>query len=295
VAGEFNHALSQRFQVIRYDSRGQGMSTRGLGPEHDMAAYELDLEAVVKRLRLQRYVLVGFASFAQVAVSYAVKHPQEIEALVLWQAQAEGRLPRPELAFKDWPFFVDGMARVLLEGDDPAWARHFILEAVTQADFLQAGSLRGNIRTAATLIQCPVLLIGSHAATWSSGSEEHAKELAGLIPDSRVQLYDGARPGLRAAPGEFPPLVPAIEDFLEGVPRGLNESAGGAVSSLSGREVEVLKLVALGKSNIEIANQLVISPNTVRQHVSSVLHKVGAANRTEAASFAHRAGLLSRA
>ena len=60
---------------------------------------------------------------------------------------------------------------------------------------------------------------------------------------------------------------------------------------LSEREVEVLRLVAAGKSNPEIAAALVISLNTVARHVSNIFDKVGAANRTEAAAYAHRHGL----
>jgi DNA-binding CsgD family transcriptional regulator len=62
---------------------------------------------------------------------------------------------------------------------------------------------------------------------------------------------------------------------------------------LTHREVEVLLLVARGKSNREIAEELVISPNTVVSHVSNIFNKIGAANRTEAATYAGRNGLLS--
>jgi DNA-binding CsgD family transcriptional regulator len=60
---------------------------------------------------------------------------------------------------------------------------------------------------------------------------------------------------------------------------------------LSPREIEVLRLIASGKSNREIAAALVISLNTVARHISNIFDKLGAANRTEAASFAHRHGL----
>ena len=61
---------------------------------------------------------------------------------------------------------------------------------------------------------------------------------------------------------------------------------------LSIREVEVLRLVAAGRSNAQIADQLVISVNTVQHHVSSILAKTGCSSRTEAASYAHRRGLI---
>ncbi len=60
---------------------------------------------------------------------------------------------------------------------------------------------------------------------------------------------------------------------------------------LSEREVEVLGLVAAGKSNPQIAQALVLSINTVERHVTHILQKTGAANRTEAAVYAQRHGL----
>jgi DNA-binding CsgD family transcriptional regulator len=61
---------------------------------------------------------------------------------------------------------------------------------------------------------------------------------------------------------------------------------------LTGREVEVLRLIALGKSNAEIAQELFISPNTVAHHVTNILNKTNTANRTEAATYAGQHGLL---
>ena len=61
---------------------------------------------------------------------------------------------------------------------------------------------------------------------------------------------------------------------------------------LSPREVEVLRLVAAGRSNREIGAVLFISPNTVANHVRSILQKTRAANRAEATAYAARHGLL---
>ena len=59
------------------------------------------------------------------------------------------------------------------------------------------------------------------------------------------------------------------------------------------REVEVLRLLAAGKSNREIADALYISLNTVATHVRNILAKTGAANRTETAAYALCHGLLA--
>ena len=62
-----------------------------------------------------------------------------------------------------------------------------------------------------------------------------------------------------------------------------------ALSQLSGREQEVLRLVAEGLTNRQIADRLVISPVTARNHVSSILTKLGLENRTQAATWLARA------
>ncbi len=61
---------------------------------------------------------------------------------------------------------------------------------------------------------------------------------------------------------------------------------------LTERELEVLRLIAAGKRNKEIAEELFISPNTVLRHVSNIFAKTGVANRAEAATYAARHGLV---
>ncbi len=69
-------------------------------------------------------------------------------------------------------------------------------------------------------------------------------------------------------------------------------SAGAAGFGLTSREREVLRLVAVGRSNREIANELFISPKTASVHVSNILGKLGAASRGEAAAKAHALRLV---
>lgn len=65
------------------------------------------------------------------------------------------------------------------------------------------------------------------------------------------------------------------------------------LESLTEREIEVLKLVARGLSNIEIAGRMVISDRTVSTHLSNIMEKLNLENRTQAALFALRKGLTS--
>jgi LuxR family transcriptional regulator, maltose regulon positive regulatory protein len=64
------------------------------------------------------------------------------------------------------------------------------------------------------------------------------------------------------------------------------------VESLSHREIEVLQLIAQGKTNQEIARQLILSPGTVKAHTASIYRKLDVANRTEAVSQARQLGIL---
>lgn len=72
-----------------------------------------------------------------------------------------------------------------------------------------------------------------------------------------------------------------------------NMSCGDGRESLSEREVEVLRLVAQGYSNPQIANELVISINTVKSHIKNILNKLNLDNRTQVATFAVQNGFMT--
>jgi DNA-binding CsgD family transcriptional regulator len=71
---------------------------------------------------------------------------------------------------------------------------------------------------------------------------------------------------------------------------GMGEAGHSAFPDLTPREREVLALVADGRTNRQIAEELFITDKTASVHVSNILGKLGAANRGEAAALAHRAG-----
>ena len=66
----------------------------------------------------------------------------------------------------------------------------------------------------------------------------------------------------------------------------------GLVEQLTSRELEVVGMLAAGRPNQAIASELVVTVNTVKKHVSHVLAKLGAVNRTEAVARARELGLI---
>jgi LuxR family maltose regulon positive regulatory protein len=67
---------------------------------------------------------------------------------------------------------------------------------------------------------------------------------------------------------------------------------GGLIEPLSRRELEVLHLLALGRTNQQIAGQLIVAPGTVKAHTASIYRKLDVANRTEAVARARQLGIL---
>ena len=80
---------------------------------------------------------------------------------------------------------------------------------------------------------------------------------------------------------------------LKGVARHAAHSQTGAVDALTERELDVLRLVAAGDSNPQIAEKLCVTVNTVKVHLRNILDKLRLENRTQAATYAVRAGLVA--
>jgi LuxR family maltose regulon positive regulatory protein len=98
-----------------------------------------------------------------------------------------------------------------------------------------------------------------------------------------------------APPAYLGRLLEAFEQAGQAVlplPRRGAAALPGLVAALSAREVEVLGLLAAGKSNPAIAEELVITLDTVKRHVTHILDKLGVANRTQAVTRARELGLL---
>ena len=124
---------------------------------------------------------------------------------------------------------------------------------------------------------------------------------------------DESRGGSRTAPTEYDRTRPmslleealaisselGMQPLMERVTERLERVQAPAVApptypdGLTQREVEVLRLVAGGNTNLEIAEELVIAEGTARRHVANIYEKIGAANRAEATRYALQNGLLS--
>jgi DNA-binding CsgD family transcriptional regulator len=111
---------------------------------------------------------------------------------------------------------------------------------------------------------------------------------AGRRDEAAEQWHEAARTAdqLRARP-----LRAALDDLARRARIGTAPEGTAGLTSLTSREREVLRLIAAGRSNREIASVLFIAPKTASVHVSNILAKLGAASRTEAAAIAHREGL----
>lgn len=104
------------------------------------------------------------------------------------------------------------------------------------------------------------------------------------------ELADAIR---KAARGESV-LHPRVAARVVQEMRGEKRDTPNLFHELSDRELEVLRLIADGRSNAEIARKLVISEKTVKGHVSNILGKLHMLDRTQAAVFAWRQGLIAR-
>jgi NarL family two-component system response regulator LiaR len=97
----------------------------------------------------------------------------------------------------------------------------------------------------------------------------------------------------KAAQGEAV-INPRVASRLVQEVRGNRDMTPNPFTELTDRETEILRLIADGQSNADIAEQLVISEKTVKGHVSNILGKLHLADRTKAAVYAWREGIVRR-
>jgi pimeloyl-ACP methyl ester carboxylesterase/DNA-binding CsgD family transcriptional regulator len=287
---------SEHFKMVLFDSRGQGLSTRGLDESTSLTDYERDIDAIVSKLGLERFILLGMSFKGKVAVRYAIAHPERVLALVLWSYDDAFSFQSPyraDVLRTDWDLFTRMVPRLSWQEHDPSLVQSVNREATTQSDFLrQVAALAAEPGdTALADLQVPTLLLAPRGENQPISNEDQARRAAAIIPNARLVQFDDVRGGMSTSDGTTPPAVRAVEQFLQDIAAGDAPSIAHASSNLSEREVEVLRLLASGRSNQQIADALVISINTANRHVSNIYAKIGAANRAEAATYAAQHGI----
>jgi pimeloyl-ACP methyl ester carboxylesterase/DNA-binding CsgD family transcriptional regulator len=282
--------LSESFRLIQYDHRGQGMSRRGLKRTHVMADYERDLEAVLDRLGLSSVVLLGYFYSGHTAIRFAARHPERVKALVLVSCSVSiSSWPLDSLlrmAEQNWDAMLYNWVPPTATPRERAEYLAFFKETRTQEDWLisaRAFSV-SDIDDVVEKVRTPTLVMHPREFLWLPPQE--SANLASRLPNALFRLIDGELPLGDAAQG-----VQAIKSFLAELPANLGEVSPGRGPSLSPREIEVLRLVAQGKTNREIAEDLVLSERTVINHLSHIFTKTGAENRAGATAYAIRHGL----
>jgi DNA-binding NarL/FixJ family response regulator len=138
-----------------------------------------------------------------------------------------------------------------------------------------------------------ICTLGSRGLSW-----RHPKVPGRWNLPGAAEHRSAARPGVvcrwkgRRSEGKPATKLHVLQHALDAGHPGRDAAVQGIVEPLTSRELEVLAMLAAGRSNQAIARELVVSLDTVKKHVSHVLGKLGAANRTEAVARARRLGLI---
>jgi pimeloyl-ACP methyl ester carboxylesterase/DNA-binding CsgD family transcriptional regulator len=281
-------ALAERFRLIQIDPRGTGMSSRDVSPEHVRAHYQRDIEAVLGKLKPGRIVLLAASGGVDLAVDYALAHPDNVVALLLGTSgTSKVNTPIFEmLPAADWDVFLHSIVPRTRTREEARQIVELTKQASDQTNYLLRRKVLygpGEIESALERLQTPTLVM--HARDYALTPIEEGMKIA-QHSGGQLVLIDGADPW-----GDSEQGLRAIEAFLTGLPHTGSGEASPSDTGLSYREVEVLRLVATGKSNQEIADELVISMNTVRRHVSNIFDKTGVANRAQAVIYARDHGI----
>jgi DNA-binding CsgD family transcriptional regulator/pimeloyl-ACP methyl ester carboxylesterase len=259
-----------------------------------MDGYYRDLEAVVTRLGIERFFIWAWAAPSHLAVRYAVNHPGRVAGLILNTCSisnhALNAVQFSMLPQVNWDLFLRTIAPPGLAPEETRLRVHEYKECMTREDWdvWSRAHRASDVSAELVRVRSPALVL--HPRKYRSPPAEESIRFAASIPGARFQLIDG-----NFIHGQADQGLAAIDAFLSDLdvspPASLATDASWPINGLSAREVEVLRLIAAGKSNPQIADELVISLNTVQRHVSNILAKTGLSNRTEAASYATRHGL----
>lgn len=298
--------LGRTHEVVRYDIRGCGLSDRN--PETlSFDVFVEDLETVIDSAGLEKFSLLGISQGGATAIDYAVRHPERVTHLILYGAYARGRMRRDLTAEQEEESeLLQSIVRIGWGQSNPEFRRVFTTRFVPGATAKEiewfeemmristspqmAVRLRavwGEIDVTRLLGHVAVPTLVAHSRGDIACPFEEGRLLAARIPDARLLPLDSRNHALLADEPAWARLMAELHDFLG------TEMAKPVVATedLSPREIEVVRLVATGMSNEEIAERLFLSPRTVERHLSNIYAKLGVsgkAARAAAASYLSR-------
>jgi pimeloyl-ACP methyl ester carboxylesterase len=284
----FISALAADRTVIRYDRLGTGLSDR-VRPERPGVEAELrTLEAVIGDRG--PVSLLGISWGACVAAAYAARRPVEALAMVGGFAHGADAAPEPlreailATVRAHWGTGSRLLSDVWVPGagtatrDDFAALQRAAADAETAAAMLEA-IYATDVRGVLADIDAPTLVI--HRRDDKAIPFEMGRDLAARIPGARLIALDGEI---------HLPWLGDRESVL--VALGAEQAEPVLDGPLSPREQEVLRLIAAGLSDAEIAERLIVSPHTVHRHVANIRTKLRQPSRAAAAAHAVREGLI---
>jgi pimeloyl-ACP methyl ester carboxylesterase/DNA-binding CsgD family transcriptional regulator len=307
----FVGALGRHRTVIRYDRPGTGLSADGQNPPGALAAELAVLAGVIDALGLERPGLYAGSSGGPVACALAAERPDLVDRLVLYGSYANGAdIADPEaresilaIVRGHWGLGSRVLADVFMPTGGGAERAAFAeYQREVASPELAAKDLEAvysyDVRDLLGRISAPTTVV--HRSDDTAIPARLGTELAAAVPGASLTMLDGsehfpwrgdaaaAAEAILAGLGVSDPQV-EIPAEPEGEPAPPEPPPG---TELSGRELEVLRLVALGRSDREIAEELVLSPHTVHRHVANIRTKLRLPSRAAAAAHAARLGLL---
>ncbi len=315
----WNERLARGRTLVLYDCRGSGMSDREV-VDYSLDGYLLDLEAVADRLALERFALYGQGNSGPVAIAYAAHHPERVSHLVLWCSYASPsdftgsrRMAAGlrTLIDADWELYSETLAHVIYGWSAGEPARRYaalIRESLTPKSAKAAYEAIRTFDVTDLLpkVRAPTLVLDRRQA--GSPLVDVSRGLASRIPDARLVAVEGE--SICMFMDETEAVTLAIDEFLsEGTkgaakaepPRGAEAALVVATEprpteaypdGLTKREVEVLRLIASGQTNSEIAEELVLSVRTVERHIGNIYGKITARGRADATAYTLTRGLI---
>jgi pimeloyl-ACP methyl ester carboxylesterase/DNA-binding CsgD family transcriptional regulator len=305
--------LGDRFTFVRYDDRGCGLSDREAA-ELGIEAWIADLDAVIDASGFSRVALLGISQGAGIAVAYAARHPERVSHLVCLGGYAQGSALRVRTREeRDEDEALNTLARVGWGRADPTFRRIFtgaLIPGGTEAqmrwfDELQRQSTSGpmasrlmrarsriDVSRETRRVVAPTLVL--HPRDDATVAFERGRELASLIPGAEFVPLEGRNHLLLPDEPAWPLFLEALDAFFRRWPDGRPALTAGTPlepgrhAGVSAREAEVLRLVAAGRSNAEIAEALSISVRTVERHLTNLYAKLGLLGRSARAAAAAR-------